>query len=430
MNKDIKKLPKSQLELTISVSWDVWKKYLATAVKEASKEIKIAGFRPGKAPKNLVEQKVGKAVLLNNSAEKAIKKSYADYILKEKLEVIGSPKIDLISNEEGKDLKYKVIISVMPGIKIESSYQKAMKKINEEFNQKSFKIEDKELDLELEKLANSRVKLVTVNREARKNDSVEIDFSVLREGVPIENGTSKKHPLIIGKGVFIPGFEEKIIGMKAGEEKEFNLSFPSEYHQKDLAGKPATFKVKMGLVQERQIPEINDDFAKSLGKFEKVDALKKSLREGMEHENKRKIKEEKRSKYLEEIVNHCQVELPEILVTEEIEKMIGELEYQIQASGMNIDQYLAQIKKTKEELKKEWEPQAKKRVISALALSEIAKEQDIKIENSEVEAEMNKTLNHYKGVKDIKKNIDMKRLYSYSKSLLENEKVFEWLEKL
>jgi trigger factor len=286
------------------------------------------------------------------------------------------------------------------------------------------------LDLELEKLANSRVKLVTVMREARKNDNVEIDFEVKIGGVPIENGTSKKHSLIIGRGVFIPGFEEHIIGMKEGEEKEFELKFPEDYHKKDLAGKPASFKVKVNLVQERQTPEINDEFAASLGKFENLEALKKNIEEGMEHENEHKIKDEKRTKYIEEIIKNCEIELPEILIHEEAHKMLDEFEYQLAPMGMNLDQYLTQIKKDKEELIHDWEPQAEKRVISALALKKIAKLENLEATSEEVEAEMNKTLQYYKNVKDMEKNIDMERLYNYSKGVLENEKVFEYLEKL
>ncbi|HRY82432.1 MAG TPA: trigger factor [Candidatus Moranbacteria bacterium] len=426
----MKKLPKSQIEFEITVPWKEWEKFLDSAVNEISEEIKIPGFRPGKAPRNLIEQKVGLGTILNNAGEKAVKKSYVDYILKEKIEAIGNPKVEIVEIKEGEDLKYKAIVSVMPKIEIKEKYVKGIKEINNDFKSRTSKVEKADLELELEKLANSRVKLVTVMREARKNDSVEIDFEVKIGGVPIENGTSKKHPLIIGRGVFIPGFEEQIIGMKEGEEKEFELNFPADYHKKDLAGKPASFKVKVNLVQERQTPEINDDFAKSLGKFENLEALKKNIEEGMEHENEHKIKDEKRTKYIEEIIKNSEVELPEILVHEEAHKMLDEFEYQLAPMGMNLDQYLAQIKKDKEELIHDWEPQAEKRVISALALKKITELESLEATSEEIEAEINKTLQYYKNVKDMEKNIDMERLYTYSKGVLENEKVFEYLEKI
>jgi trigger factor len=412
------------------VAWKDWEKHLDASASEASQEIKIEGFRPGKAPRNLVEQKVGKEIILNGAAEKAVQKSYVDFIKTEKLEPIGSPKIEVLEISEGKDLKYKAIISVMPEISIKESYVKGIKEINKEYKDKKIELDEKELDLEIEKLANSRVKLVTVRREAKKNDSVEIDFEVSVGGVPIEGGTSKKHSLIIGRGVFIPGFEEKLIGMKEGEETEFELNFPEDYHKKDLAGKLAKFKVKINVVQERQTPQINDEFAVSLGKFENLEALKKNMREGMTHEKEHKMKEEKRSKYIEEIIKNSKVELPEILVHEEAQKMLAEFEQQLAPMGMNIDQYLAQIKKDKEELIRDWEPQAQKRVISALAIKEITKMESLEVTAEETEAEMNKTMQYYKNVKDMEKNIDMERLYAYSKGILETEKVFEFLEKL
>lgn len=426
----MKKLPKSQIEFELTVSWKDWEKFLDEAASEASQEIKIAGFRPGKAPRNLVEQKVGKATLLNNAAEKAVKKSYVDFILKEKIEAIGSPKVEIMKLAEGNDLVFKAVVSIMPEIKIDEKYVKDIKKINEAHKNNPAEASDDDADLELEKLAASRVKLVTVMREAKKDDSVEIDFEVLRGGVPIENGTSKKHNLVLGKGVFIPGFEENVIGMKEGDEKSFELTFPEKYHQKDLAGKPATFKVKLNLVQERQIPEINDEFAKSLGKFENLEALKKNIKDGLQHEKEHAKKDKKREEYVEAIIKHSKTDLPEILVHEEIHRMLDEFQYQTQMMGMTLDQYLEKIGKKLEEFEKDLEPQAAKRTTSALALKEIAKLEGIKAESAEVEAEMNKTLQHYKNVKDMEKNIDMERLYNYSKNMLENEKVFEFLEKL
>lgn len=426
----MKKLPKSKIEFEAVVPKKDWEKFLDQAAAEVSSEIKIPGFRPGKAPRKIVEQKVGEDAILNNAAEKAVKKNYIDFITREKLEVLGSPSIELLEIKEGEDLKYKAVVSVMPEIEVSEKYVPEIKKINSEFAKKTTEADEKEVDLEIEKIANSRVKLVTVNREARKNDSVEIDFEVLVDNVPIENGTSKKHPLIIGRGVFIPGFEEQIIGMKEGDSKEFELNFPEKYHKKDLAGRPATFKVKMLLVQERQVPEVNDEFAASLGKFKDLAELKKNVKEGMKHENEHKLKEEKRTAYLEEIIKKSKTELPDILIEEEVKKMMQEFEYQLAPMGMNIDQYLAQIKKDKAELEKDWQEQAKKRVMSAMVLVEIAKMQEISADQKEVEEEMNKTLQHYKKIKDAEKNIDMKRLYNYSKAMVENEKVFEYLEKL
>jgi trigger factor len=426
----IKKLPKSKIEFELTVTWTDWKKYLNQAVEEVSREIKISGFRPGKAPRNIVEQKVGKGVILNKAAEKSVKKAYAQYVAAEKLKVIGQPKIVIEKLEEDKDFVFKAQVAVMPEVKLYEKYKKAIKKINAEQKEKKAEISDDEIELEMEKLANSRVKLVTVRRAAKNNDNVEIDFTVLVGNVPIENGTSKKHQLIIGRGVFIPGFEENIIGMQEGEKKEFELNFPADYHKKDLNGKLATFKVKMNLVQERQVPELNDEFAKSLGNFENLEALKKNIREGILEERRMKIKEQKRIDFIEKIIENSEIELPEILTRGEIRQMMHEFEQNLAPMGMNLDQYLEKLKKDRKEMEKDWESMAEKRVKSAFLLGEIAKLEEITVNSAEIEAEMNKTMQYYKNVKNLEKNIDMEKLYNHVRGMLENEKVFEFLEKL
>jgi trigger factor len=241
----IKKLPKSKVGFEVTVASAEWEKYLDKVAAEISEELKIPGFRPGKAPRSIVEQKVGLGALLNGAAEKAVQKSYMDFITKEKIDVISSPKVEIEKIELGKDLVYKVEVAVMPSATLKDDYKKDIKKVNEEFAAKPALATEEEIAHELEHLANSRVKLVTVNRAVANNDSVEINFVVLMDGKEIEGGKSSNHPMVVGKGAFIPGFEENLIGMSAGEEKEFELNFPEKYHKKDLAGKPANFKVKI-----------------------------------------------------------------------------------------------------------------------------------------------------------------------------------------
>ncbi len=426
----IKKLPKSRIEIELTVIWKEWEKFITPAVAEISAEFKFPGFRPGKAPRNLVEQKVGKEMILSHAAEEAIGKSYSDFISREKLAVIGSPKVEIDKILENEDLVFKATVAVMPEVEVNDKYKEAVKKINAEFQKKTTEVSEDEIALELEKIVNSRVKLVTVRRAVANGDSVEVDFEVSVSGKVIEGGTSKNHALVVGKGVFIPGFEENLVGMNEGEEKEFELAFPADYHKDDLSGKMAKFKVKMILVQERQVPKIDDEFAASLGKFKDLSELKKNIKEGMEHENEHKTKEEKHNKYLDEIVKSLEGELPEELVADELGRMVQEFEGQIQSTGMTLDNYLEKLKKNKAELLKDWEPQAEKRIKSAMALKEIAKKEEVKVEAAEVETEMNKTVQYYKNMKDFEKNVDMQRLYSYVKGTLENDKVFEMLEKL
>lgn len=425
----INKLEYSKVEVKNSISWDEWKKFIEEAVKEASKEIKIEGFRPGKAPREIVEKKIGKETILNSAAEKAISKDYPEVIKKESINAIGSPQVKVDVLEEGKDLEYTAITATMPEVKL-NSWKDDVKKINKEFVDKKVEIKDEELDEELNKLANSRVKMVTVKREAKKGDAVQVDFKVSKDGVPVEGGSATDHNLVLGNNVFIPGFEDEVIGMKEGDEKEFDLKFPDEYHEKSLAGQNAHFEVKMKVVQKREVPEVNDEFAKSLGEFKNVNELKENIKEGLKKEREAKIKEEKRGKIVEELVDKTEVKLPEILIHEELHKMTHELEGQVQQMGMQLDQYLEQMNKSREDLEKDWRPQAEKRLKAAMALEQVAKDREIEVDSEKIEEEMNKTLQYYKDVKDIEKNIDMKRLYEYTKAMLTNEAVFEDLEKI
>lgn len=427
----IKKLPKSKIEFKLNIAWDKWKIFLDEATEKISKDIKIEGFRPGKAPKKIVEQKVGKDLILNTAAESAIKKNYLAELKELKIDAIGSPEINIIKLVEGEDLELLAVTSVMPEIKI-NNYATEVKKINSNYTKEKSEITDEAISKELDKLAKSRAKLVTVRRAAKNEDSIIIDFEVKREGVVIEGGAAKDHNLILGSNVFIPGFEEKLIGAKEGDEKEFELAFPKEYHEKSLAGKMAQFKVKVNLVQEREIPIIDDDFAKSLGNFKNLDDLKENIKKGMLKEEEFKKQEKRRGDIMEILITKTELsdELPEILVHEEIHKMLHELESQIQQMGMSLADYVAQLGKTVSDLEKDWIPQAQKRIKAALALEQIIKEKEINISSEEIEEAMNKTLQFYKNEKDIKNKIDMKRLYDYTQGMLKNEEAFKMLEKM
>jgi trigger factor len=429
IQREIKKLPKSLVEIKVTVAWEDWKGFIISAAEELSKELKISGFRPGKAPMAMIEKQVGKARILETAGEKSIQKTYAKIVEEEKLDVIGAPQAEILKAEENGNLEYKITSAMMSEVILED-WKKEISKVNKEYADKKAEVSEKELDEELARLAATRAKLITVSREAKNDDSVLIDFEVKKDGVVIENGTSRNHPLVLGKGAFIPGFEEKLIGMKEGEEKEFELSFPADYHAKHLAGQTSGFKVKMNLVQERQLPEINDEFAASLGKFENLEAIKKSMREGMLEEKSVKLKEEKRSKFIEALVIMAKVELPEVLVHQELHKMIDEFSMEIGQMGMNMETYLEKIGKKIDDLEKEWEPQAEKRVKAALILDHLALEQEVKVSGEKIEEEMNKTLQFYKKVKNVEKDIDMERLYNYTKGILQNEEVFQMLEKI
>lgn len=422
------KLPQSKIKLEITIPAEDFTDFIQEATKALSREIKVKGFRPGRIPAAMVKEKAGEGTILQEAADLAVRGTYLQALKEEKVEPLGVPEIKVLKLAPGNDFIYEARIFILPEVKL-PDYKKISREILKKAGSNKTEVKEEELQKALDWLADSRSKTVTVARAAQKGDRVEIDFEVSQKGVVIEGGQSTSHPLIIGQGRFVPGFEEKLTGMKEGEEKEFSLAFPDDYHVKNLAGKPADFKVKMKLVQEKQKPELNDEFAVSLGRFKNVEELKKSVADGLKQEKENKQKQERRMQIIEEIAQKADFETPEILLEEELGKMLQEFKAQITQMGMEFDKYLANIKKTEADLKKEWEDKAKQRVRIGLTLRQIATEEKISPSQVEIEEEAGKILKSFGDVKQAQNSIDSERLREYTKGALINEKVFAFLEK-
>ncbi len=420
-----------QVIIEIKVTWEEAKKDFDKLVKEASKNVSVKGFRKGSVPADVAEKQVDKTMIMSQVAEQRLSAEYAAAAKKEDLKIVGMPEVEMKKLAEGNDIEATLKITLIPEIKLPKTWEKEIGKINKKLAGKKVEVTEKEIDAEIEKIADSRVEHKEVKRAAKKEDHVKIDFTVKQAGVIIENGTSTDHSLVLGKGVFIPGFEEEVLGMKAGDEKTFSLNFPEKYHAEHLAGKEATFDVVLKAVEERVMPKIDDEFAKSLGdKFKTLKEFKESLKENMVKEKEKANEEEKSKNYLDSIIDKLEIILPEQIVKSELERMIGEFSQQISASGMTLEEYLSKIGKEKSDLEKEWRTDAEKRVKSAMVLEELAKELEVEVPSAEIEEEMNKTLSMYKGVKDLDKNIDMQQLYAITQGILSNKKVFSVLAEM
>jgi len=426
---DIKreKLPQAQVKLTITLAPAEFEHYLAEVRKEFARETKIKGFRPGKAPARVVEEKFGAGQILQEAADLAVRGTYLDALRQEKLEPLGRPEIKVSKLAPGNDFVYEAQISVLPEVRL-PDYQKIAAKILGQADKSKIEVSEKEVASALAWLAESRCQLITANRRAQKGDRVEIDFTVSQKGVPIKSGQSKNHPLILGENKFAPGFEEQLIGLVAGAEKEFSLTFPPDYHAKHLAGQAADFKVKLNLVQEKQKPEINDAFACSLGQFKKLADLRQSIKEGIAQEKEQKRKEQQRLEIISTIADQAKIELPAALVDGELEKMLAEFKVQVAQMGMEWDKYLGSIKKTVADLRQEWHKKAEQRVRVGLVLRQIAAAEKIEPTETEVEAEANKALRAFRAADQAQNKIDSQRLREYTKGVLTNEKIFQFLE--
>ncbi len=428
MNVKLNKISSNKIELEIEIPAAQANIYFDLAASELSKDMNIKGFRPGKVPAEIVEREKGSQKLYEHAANFAIQKTLPKAVLdlsqesKEIAEIVGRPEIAVMQIARGNPLKYKATFWIVPEIKL-SDY-KGLK-----IKKKKIDVEDKEIDKALDYLQKSRVKLITVNRPAKKNDSIEVDFSTRHKGTKIEGGESKNHPIVLGEGKFLPGFEDELQGMKSGEEKSFSLKAPDDWPQKNLSGKSLDFNVKMNLVQERKVPELSDEFAKSLGQFSSLDALKKNIKDGLFKEKEEKEKERVRMELVEKVAKDSKMDIPEALIDEELDKMIEELKQNVMRMGLDFEKYLEHIKKSVDELKKEWRGQADKRVRVGLVLKEIAKKEKLKPSEQEIEERINDILKRFPNIEEAKKQVDLPALKEYTENIIKNEKVFDLLEK-
>jgi len=427
MEINITKLPKSQVELEITVPESEMIVSLDKAAEKISKNKKIKGFRPGKAPRSIIEKEVGKMTVLQEALDDIVNKNLTEAIRKEKLDLIASPEVSFSQVAPDNPLKFKAKVTVLPDIEI--GKYKDLRFNGEPLKIEEVKIEEKDIKESFDYLQKNRAVLKEVDRSAQKGDFVEIDFEGKIDGVNFEGGQSKNHPLVLGEGKFINGFEDNVVGMKKDDEKEFELSFPENYHEKKIAGKKASFKVKMREIKERIMPEVNDEFAKEIGKFENLNALKESITEGIRKEKLEREKEKIRIKILDEIVKDSKMELPDALIDSELKKMEMELEDGVKRTGMNIEDYLKQIKKTKEDLRSEWWPQAEKRVKVSIILMKIAEREKIEVSDNEVKEKASKALSSFGQMEKIGGQINPERFYQYMKQTLLNEKTLALLEK-
>ncbi len=434
MNHTLTTLPKSQIELEVILPFPEFELHVKRAAAAMSEERDIEGFRKGKAPYDAIKQKFGENAIYERAAEHAVRKTYP--ALMEELEdnppdgmkqflPVGAPAITITKLAPGNELIYKAAFSIMPEITL-PDYQKIAKQFSGE--KKEVHVTEDEIEKTLQWIRESRMEVATVEREAREGDGVEVDFEIRHGGVKWENGESKNHPLVIGKKTFIPGFEEQLIGMKAGEEKNFSLSLPDDWRDPALAGKAIDVHVTMRAAKERKIPELTNEFVKQLGAFESLDALKKNISDGLLQEKKEKEQQRVRVLIIEAIAKEIKAELPDVLVEREIDKMTQELKQGIEQMGMKWEDYLLHIKKTNDELKTEWRQEAEKRVRVGLALREIAKKENIHPSAEEIQERSEEFLRKYESPENAEKQIDPDRLREYTKGILKNEKVFEFLE--
>lgn len=434
MKIDKKDLGKSQVEITFELTADEFKEHFSHALEHLKHHVKVDGFREGKAPASMVEDKLKPEALLMEAGDHAVKHVYFDYISENKLEPIGNPEISIVKIAKGSEFIFKAKISLLPEVILPDYKDIALKIKN-----KDVSVADQEIQDTLNYLQKSRAKFTPKKEPAEKKDFV----NVVYQSKDLSDNKEFEDKFVLGEGGFMKGFEENIEGMEEGKEKTFKISIDKNFAQKDLAGKEMEFKVKLKAVFKMEIPEINDQFAKevsgeikaiSQGKesvlsFDTLDGLKDSIKTGILSEKKEAEKQRRRDEILEKIVESVNIELPDSVIAYEQENLMKDLKNRVgQNMKITFEQYLATTKQTEEQLKESFKKEAEKRIKKFLVLREIGKKENVEVSEKEVTDEIEKATSEYQG--QDKSKFDINQFKEYTKDVLMNEKIFQLLENL
>lgn len=422
MKVSTEKLAKSKVALTVELTEEEIKPHLERAAGDISKEIKADGFRPGKMPYDMVVKKVGEAAIYQEAVRYIISKTYPDAVMQADLLVVGQPEIDVLKAAPGNPFMYKATVALLPEIKLGEL-------TNVKAKREESKVSPEDLDKAIDQLRTMRASQNKVDRPAQKGDLIEVDFDLSVDKVKVDGGSSKNHPITIGEGNFIPGFEDNLVGLAAGATKTFTLRFPSDYHAKHLANKEGSFTVKANTVYEIKKPEVNDDFVKGLGHLGTVATFKTEIEKNLQTEKDQETDRKFEEALITELVSRTTFgEIPDLLIDSEVDKMLHELQHDISSRGMDWLKYLESIKKTEDELRKEFATQADKRVKAALLLRQVAKEKNITVEHDDIHTELAEIKKRYQGNSEVEKQIDSPSYHQYVENLLTNRKVLEYLK--
>jgi len=449
----IQKLPKSKLEIKIEVSAEEFNDFYQKAILNLGKDLEMPGFRKGKVPKEIIEKAISPERIIKEAVELAVKESYIKAILENKIEALGQPEISDVSyipvtklglvdeaRARGQGLEFKARVSIMPEVKLPD-----YKEIASKVQRKKIEVSGKEVEDALKWLQKSRAKFTLKNSPCQKGDWVEIEYSRERASAEVRPQQAKdetyKDAFILGEGHFASGFEDNLIGMSAGQEKEFSLpAKPGPVNEKPLRdGFPADLreaipevlqiKVKMKSVQKMELPEINDEFTKGLGNFQNLNALKQSIEVGIRQEKEIQETRRIRQEILEKISQKTEMEIPEILIEEQKKRYLENLKREVgQNLQIGFEEYLKKINKTEPELLSSFQEQAQNQVETSLVLREIQKKENIKVGEEEVSQEVNKFLKNYPNPEEAQKKFDLEQLKSYTEEVVKQEKVFAKLE--
>ena len=410
----------NEVKLNVTIEAEKFDEAIKKVYFKSAKYFNIPGFRKGKAPMNIVEKYYGKEIFYEDAFNEVVPEELEKAVEENKLEVVSRPDIDVTQIGKGQDLIFTAVFQTKPEAELGKYKGVEIKKVE-------YKVTDEDIEHELGHMQEHNSRLISVeDRPVEKGDIANINFEGFVDDVAFEGGKAENHDLEIGSNTFIPGFEDQIIGMKIDEEKDIKVKFPDEYFSKDLAGKDAIFKVKVNEIKKKELPKLDDEFAKDVSEFDTLKELKESIKEKQQKQNDERAKYETQDAVIKAVCENVKVDIPSGMVETETENMLKDMEQRLAYQGLKLDQYLQMMGKTREEMQKEYEPQATEAIKSRLALEAVIKAEKIEVPEIDVDEKIKEMAKNY-GKENDEEFLKNENVRNYIKQGLESEKAIEFL---
>lgn len=394
--KNVEKHEKNMVTVTVEVSKDEFAPAIEKAYKKQVKQMKIPGFRPGHAPRKVIEGMYGVEIFFDEAMNFAFPEAYQAALEEAKLEPVEHPQVE-VTEVSADGFTFKATFANYPEVKLGEYKGLSAEK-------PSVEVGDEDVDKKLQQMRERNARLVSVEREAQNGDTAVIDFEGKKDGVPFDGGKGESYPLELGSGSFIPGFEEQIVGMKAGDEKDIDVTFPEDYQAEELAGKPVVFSIKLHEVKAKDMPELDDEFAKDVSEFDTLEELKADLRKKEEESREASAKQAFENNLMELVAANMECDIPEAMVENQARRVVDDYKMQVQSQGMRFADYLQMTGMKESDLLDSAKEPALRQLRGSLALEAIIKAENIEATEEEVDAEMQKMADQYGlSLEDVKK---------------------------
>ena len=387
------KLEKSMVELQFSIDADTFKKAVNNAFKREGKKYAIPGFRKGHAPRAMIEKMYGADLFHYDAVNDLFPEAYEAAVKEARIEVVGRPEPEVVSMNETDGATLKVKVAVKPEVTLgDYAGLNVTKKVKT--------VDEAQVEAELKRMQDRNGRMLTREGAAENGDTVDIDFEGFVDGVAFEGGKAEHYNLVLGSGSFIPGFEEQVVGHSAGEEFDVNVKFPEQYQAAELAGKDATFKIKLHEVKYKELPALDDDFAMDVSEYDTLDALKDSIRKGIADNYAKQADQQVENDLIEQVVNNMTAEIPQAMYDARVEELVQDFQYRIAQQGLKLEQYLQYMGMNMDQFKAQFAEQAEKQVKMRLAMEAIVAKENITASDEEFNEEVKRIADAYKMEED------------------------------